>query len=211
MSSIRYALVNPDNPRSVAARARARRWGLFATAFPDLETMNVLDLGGSPRFWRTTPARPAHVTTVNLDPSDPPERWIDHIVGDACTLRLDGYDLVFSNSLLEHVGGHLQRRQLAQRIQAAAPRWWVQTPNRWFPIEPHFVVPGMQFMPTPVRATVAAHWHAGPRRMNKAAARKMVEGIDLIGRRELAGLFPDARIVVERFAGMPKSIIAVRA
>ena len=55
------------------------------------------------------------------------------------------YDVVFSNSLLEHVGGHAQRAALAREVRSLAPRHWVQTPYRYFPLEPHWLFPGMQF------------------------------------------------------------------
>ncbi|HEU5267140.1 MAG TPA: hypothetical protein VFU35_10595, partial [Jatrophihabitans sp.] len=121
------------------------------------------------------------------------------------------FDIVFSNSLLEHVGGHERRRRLAELVTASAPRYWVQTPYRYFPVEPHFVVPGMQFLPLGARAAIAERWHAGPRRLARADALTMVEWIELIGIRQLRSYFPQADIEIERLAGLPKSIIAVKA
>ena len=46
---MRWVLVNPDNPKSVGARMRARRWAMLVAAFPDLEDAKVLDVGGNPR------------------------------------------------------------------------------------------------------------------------------------------------------------------
>lgn len=210
MGKVRYALVNPDNSKSLSAKLRARRWDMFANAFPDLTDARVLDLGGTPKFWRTTPERPAHVTTVNLAAADSPEPWIDHVTGDACEINdLGDFDIVFSNSLIEHVGGHHKRRQLADVVLRSAPRYWVQTPYRYFPVEPHFVVPAMQFLPTGARATIASRWHAGPWHLPREEALEMVMSIELIGIRQLQGYFPSAEIAVERFGGLPKSIIAL--
>lgn len=173
--------------------------------------MRVLDLGGSPRFWRTTPEHPASVTTVNLTPAEPDEPWMAHVVADACEpLGLGYFDLVFSNSLIEHVGGHYRRQRLADVIRSAAPAHWVQTPYRYFPVEPHFVVPAMQFMPLGARTAIASRWHAGPQRRPLVAAEEMVQSIELIGIRQLHSYFPDSRILVERIAGVPKSIVALR-
>jgi hypothetical protein len=208
---VRRALVNPDNPASVSARLRGRRWDLFHASFPELTEMRVLDLGGSPRFWRTAPARPASVTTVNLTPADDDEPWLTHVVADACeSLGLGQFDLVFSNSLIEHVGGHYRRQQLADVVISSAPWFWVQTPYRYFPVEPHFVVPAMQFMPLGLRTAIASRWHAGPQRRSALAAEQMVQSIELIGIRQLRSYFPHSRIVVERVGGLPKSIVATQ-
>ncbi len=207
---MRWVLVNPDNPKSVGARMRARRWAMLVAAFPDLEDAKVLDVGGNPRFWHNAPLHPAHVTTVNLSPAEADDPWLTHVVADACEVgSLGTFDLVFSNSLIEHVGGHQRRLRLAELITASATRYWVQTPYRYCPVEPHFVVPGMQFLPLGTRAAIAARWHAGPRRLDPDEARTMVEWIELIGIRQLRSYFPQARIEIERLGGVPKSIIAV--
>lgn len=203
--------MSPDNPASISARLRGRRWELFHASFPELSELRVLDLGGSPRFWRTTPEHPASVTTVNLTPADDDEPWITHVVADACEpLRLGPFDLVFSNSLIEHVGGHYRRQRLADVISSSAPWFWVQTPYRYFPVEPHFVVPAMQFLPLGARTAIASRWHAGPQRRSVRSAEDMVQSIELIGIRQLRSYFPGSRIVVERVAGVPKSIVALR-
>jgi hypothetical protein len=152
------------------------------------------------------------VTSVNLSPAESDEPWITHVVGDACEIgNIGTFDIVFSNSLIEHVGGHERRLRLAELVTVSAPRYWVQTPYRYFPIEPHFVVPGMQFLPLGARAAIAERWHAGPRRRPPAEALRMVEWIELLGIRQLGSYFPQAQIAIERLAGVPKSIIAVRA
>jgi hypothetical protein len=84
--------------------------------------------------------------------------WVQAISGDACDAREpvggDEFDLVFSNSLIEHLGGHMQRRRFADVVRAMAPRYSVQTPYRYFPVEPHWVLPGMQFLPLSVRSWI---------------------------------------------------------
>src|SRR4051812_48339268 len=82
--TIQRVLTDPNNPASLSARARAKRWNELTRRFPSLGTMRVLDLGGLPDFWRRATVRPAHVTTVNLLPAEAGEPWVDHVVGDAC-------------------------------------------------------------------------------------------------------------------------------
>src|SRR5262245_1233581 len=100
--------------------------------FP-LADMTVVDLGGTPSWWERAPVRPQHVTIVNLTAPEPAPPWITQYQADACTFE-GAFDLVLSNSVLEHVGGHAQRCRFAETVQALAPKHWIQTPYRYFPI-----------------------------------------------------------------------------
>lgn len=133
-----------EGPGSLGTRFRARRWQLFVSLFPELRDMHVIDLGGRPDTWRWAGQPARRVTIVNLEPiTHVPEPWIDTVQGDACELPKEvadaSWDLVYSNSLLEHVGGHYRRMQLAENIEQLASRHWVQTPYRYFPVEPHWL------------------------------------------------------------------------
>lgn len=207
-------LLDTDDPKSFSARARARRWTELLRCFPELSELRVLDLGGLPEFWRTAPVRPARVVTVNLTDADAPEPWLRHVVGDACAPvapRGERFDLVVSNSLLEHVGGHERRRRLAEVVHAAADRHWVQTPNRYFPVEPHWACPGLQFLPVPLRAAVVRRWPLGHARItDRVAATEAVLATELVSACELRLLFPGSRLWRERVAGLTKSLVAVR-
>ena len=83
------------------------------------------------------------------------EAYITAVKGDACDLpellHGENYDFVYSNSLLEHVGGHVQRQKLAESVHSLANRHWIQTPYRYFPIEPHWVFPAFQWLPYEAR------------------------------------------------------------
>lgn len=209
-----------DSPTSLGARARRRRWEVFAARFPDIERMRVVDLGGTVESWRRAPVRPREVVVVNLlEPGDADTSGLTPVLGDACQARgvlsesgVDaGFDLVFSNSLLEHVGGHANRVALAREVRALAPRHWVQTPYRYFPIEPHWVFPLMQFLPVAGRTRVARDWplvHTRP--ASAAEALEDVQWTELIGITELRSYFPESQVVMERMAGLVKSIVAVK-
>lgn len=200
--------------------ARERRMQEFLRRFPQLDSYSVVDLGGVPRFWMQSPTRPAHLVCVNLDPKivvptrdgghDPELDWITCVRADACTYQANPFDLVVSNSLIEHVGGAGPRAQLAKTVRALAHSYWVQTPYRYFPIEPHWMFPGMQFLPLPLRQRVARrHWTVGTR-YSPAYANHEAIWTELIGKTELAQLFPDAEIWSEKLVGLTKSIVAIR-
>lgn len=214
LRSLRFRLV--DSPTSLGGKRRARRAAWLSETFPGLADMTVLDIGGRVASWADAPVRPAHVHLVNLEtpPTDLPD-WAESDQADACDLpaaiRSRRYDLVFSNSVLEHVGGHEQRRRMAAVVRELAPRYWVQTPYRYFPIEPHWVAPGMQFLPVPARVLIARKWPLAytPNKPWEQAMRQVLT-TELVGRTELRYLFPDATIRSERIAGLTKSLIAIR-
>jgi hypothetical protein len=178
--------------------------------------MRVLDLGGTPAYWQKAPVRPGHVVTLNLVAETTSDTWVDARVGDACSppasvLGLRPFDLVVSNSLIEHVGGHVQRQRLAEVIATAAPRHWVQTPYRYFPVEPHWMFPGLQFLPFAARVAVTKTWPMGHRyASNDADAVASVHEVDLLGLRQMRSYFPTSTMWIERLAGAPKSIVAVK-
>jgi hypothetical protein len=206
-----------DAPGSLGESRRSRRWDWLQAAFGAIESMSVIDLGGTVEAWLRAPLRPASVHVVNLEP--PPAggpAWIRADQADACDLpaHISGghYDLVFSNSVIEHVGGHAQRIRFADAVHKLADRHWVQTPYRYFPVEPHWLFPGFQFLPLTVRAEISRRWplvHT-PSTSHEAGLRAAM-GVELLSRAEMAAYFPDSTLQVERLLGLVKSLIAVKA
>lgn len=208
-----------ESPNSLGGKARMRRWAMLEEAIPEVRAMRLLDLGGTVESWRRSPVKPAHVTVLNLyEPGDSEDDSILPLVGDACdaaaVLASAGvaadFDVVFSNSLLEHVGGHARRVALANQVRQLAPHHWIQTPYRYFPVEPHWLFPAMQFMPAAVRVKIATHWplvHTRP--SNVQDARREVLWTELVSRTEMRDYFPDSIILDEKMLGITKSIIAV--
>jgi hypothetical protein len=208
-----------DSPTSLGAKARMRRWEMFRDAFPRIEDQRLLDLGGTVESWRRAPVRPRHVTVLNLfEPGESNEDWIVPVTGDACSAAdaladakvETNFDVVFSNSLIEHVGGHARRQELARQVNQLAPHHWVQTPYRYFPLEPHWLFPGMQFMPAAARVKIATHWplvHTKP--ANSDDARNEVLWTELVSITEMRDYFPTSTIRHERVLGITKSITAI--
>jgi hypothetical protein len=207
-----------EAPGSLGDRARGRRWAALDAAFPDLARMRVIDLGGRADMWLRAPVRPARVHLVNLEKQ--PDELPGWITAEVRDLIADGpgeaegeagaYDLAFSNSVIEHVGGFAHREAFARAVRALAPQHWIQTPYRYFPVEPHFLFPGFQFLPLTVRAEVLRRWplvHSRPDTRQRAL--EIALSVELLSRTELRVLFPDSEIIAERVAGLPKSLIAV--
>jgi hypothetical protein len=201
---------------SLSARARARRWRQLADTFPRIGEMTVLDIGGDARAWRMSGIRPAHVTLLNVTEQQAPveEEWMTALVGDACDpgAGLPEADLVYSNSVIEHVGGHWRRQRFAEAVRGRAGRYWVQTPSRYFPIEPHFMLPWSQHLPYALQRRLIAGWPLGNYAAMSDPDRALESALDieLLSRSQMRFYFPDAEIRSERVLGLTKSFIAVK-
>ncbi len=99
---------------------------------------------------------------------------------------------------------------MANEVRRVGSRYFIQTPNRYFPVEPHFLVPGFQFLPLEAKVWLSTHFQLGwrPKYADRVEAGKEVARISLLTQRQLAQLFPEASLYTERFAGMPKSFVA---
>ncbi len=136
---------------------------------------------------------------VGLDARPQPDYPGRLVVADARAMPFADaeFDVAYCNSLIEHVEP-TDRSLVAAEIRRVARRWFVQTPNLWFPIDPHTLLPGYQFLPAAVQRRLAVI----------GASAGDHERIRLIDAAELRRLFPDAGIVRERFGPLTKSLIA---
>ena len=178
-------------------------------------SLRVVDLGGSPHFWQII-SRQFHknwtITTVNLTrQAEADFKICNQIVGDATRFTdFSGYDLIFSNSMIEHVGGWAAKRRLAKNILASGKPYFVQTPNFWFPIEPHFLFPYFQILPNSFQTWLLCNFNIGWfKRMTYDEAKEVLDYTVLLNRRDMRELFPAARIISERVLGLPKSFVAL--
>jgi SAM-dependent methyltransferase len=212
-------LADNRDPRSLASRFRRRRFELFTSLLRPLpRPVRILDVGGVERFWSNMGAADSEgleILLLNVNPQTPRAGNIGAVMADARDMSAfgdDEFDVVFSNSAIEHVGDFDDQRQVAAEIRRVGRRYFVQTPNRYFPLEPHFLTPGFQFLPLRARVGLVrrlplGHYRAMP---DEAEARRAVAEIRLLGLRELRSLFPDATVHRERVLGLTKSFVAYR-
>ena len=206
-----------------ANRFRQNRLNRFLAVVDDViatkGTCRILDVGGKAAYWLGLEPlwrdRKCHITLVNLESETVPDERFSSVAGDACDLgQFDAsqFDLVHSNSVIEHVGLWRDQWKMAQEIRRVAPRYFVQTPNYWFPVEPHLRMPVMHWLPEPWRVAIVMRRACGfyPRARSADEARRILDDAHLIDARAMAELFPDATIERERFAGFTKSLIAIR-
>lgn len=210
-------LADNSDPASLAVKLRARRFHFFLDLLESVPApVRVLDVGGTPQFWGTMPRQGRErlrITIVNLVREPAHAAGIETVVGDARDLSQfrDGeFDVVFSNSVIEHMGTFAAQTRMANEVRRVGKRYFVQTPNLFFPLEPHFLMPGFQFFPLGMRAWMVSKFNVGWYRRipDVKQARAEVEGVRLLSRAGLRRLFPEARIYEERFAGLVKSFVA---
>jgi len=202
---------------SLARHMRTRRFAFFRSLVDPLpRPLEILDVGGTQNFWETMefvdPAT-ARITILNLDAPEPRHGNVTTLAGDACRMPMfdDGrFDVVFSNSVIEHVGDHAAQAAMAREIQRVGRRYFVQTPNLGFPIEPHFMFPWFQFLPLAAQVWLLMHFDLtfGGKIADRAEAEATARGVRLLGAKEFAALFPGAEIYRERVLGLTKSFTA---
>jgi hypothetical protein len=214
-----FAAADNRNPQSLASQMRRQRTALFAQLLaPFPEPVRVLDIGGTPSFWLnnapTLPKR-CQFTLLNLEAADTAGLADARcVVGDARRTSFADleFDVVFSNSVIEHVGALYDQLAMAREVRRVARAYFVQTPNRYFPLEPHFLFPFWQFLPLWFRAALHRRAKLGwmHRQPDDLLARADVEQVRLLNRREMNRLFPDATIQDETLGPFTKSLIAIR-
>lgn len=174
-------------------------------------TTCVLDVGGYLMNWTFLEQQPKLVL-LNLTNESRRERAVGYVQGNGLYLPFADkcFDLVYSNSVIEHVGGWEQQMQLASEIRRCGRSYYVQTPYRWFFFEPHLLTPFVHWFPPPIRKNLfRASWRfilAKPTKVEE----EDLSTIRLLSETQMRALFPDAQIWKESFLGMTKSLIAVR-
>jgi Methyltransferase domain len=205
------------NPASLANQFRHRRFQLARRLLDSVpRPWRILDIGGTDNFWNQmgSPDQAGdELILLNLEPMPVSKGTRRSVVGNAAHLdqyRDEEFDIVFSNSVIEHLGSLEEQRRMAAEVRRVGRRYFVQTPHRYFPIEPHFLFPGFQFLPLALRVWLVRHVALGwyPVSPDREAARRAVEEIRLVSRREMEEFFPGATIYEEKLLGMTKSFVA---
>jgi len=207
-ATARTALTRWARESPTVERWRRSRYQRFVTLCGLCPDERILDVGAGwgsslERFNRANP-----IVAVDLYPTA--SEWCAQ--DNVTVMQADGthlpfadreFPVVFSNSVIEHVPPRLQAA-FAAEIRRVSDRYFVQTPNRWFPIEPHYQFPFFQFLPRRARQSLNRRFTLG------WLPRGQWEEITLLSARDLRRLFPDAEIHRERLLGVTKSLMAVR-
>jgi len=156
-----------------------------------------------------------NLTAVNLSADDiraikKHYPQVNAVIADACRLPWPDkyFDIVYSNAVIEHIGDYDRQRQMANEIMRVGKRWFVATPNRWFPFEFHIRLPFITWLPGSVYL-----WIGRIVRYNHVRKKYMFgikcDGIRLLSARQLSRIFPGSEIIKQRITFMPETLIAV--
>jgi hypothetical protein len=183
----------------LAARARRRRADLYRRTMRPSADDAVVDVGCGPSGLAAFEpgARITGVDRRNRPGYAGPNRRFIRADARALPFADREFDIAYSNSLIEHIDPQ-DRPRVAAELRRVADRYFVQTPNRWFPIDPHTLLPFFHLLPRALRRRL---WRYG-------VSRDPFEDIRLIGARELRRLFPDTVIIRERVGPLVKSLVA---
>ncbi len=206
MTTTRYRALGWIAP--IHKRFRNQKLDLFFEIAGNNPGGRLLDIGGwigvAGEFLRLHSSFP-EVSVVNLERPNvsgatQKNLWI--ILADGCYLpfRSRAYDWVFSNAVIEHVGDWQRQKLFADEIRrVSAKGYFVATPNRYFPIEPHTLLPFYQFLPVEIQRRVVRF---APGYLTR------YEQIELLSKRQLRLLFPEAKIVDVGFPLIGNSLVA---
>jgi SAM-dependent methyltransferase len=179
----------------VSLRSRERKLRLFLDLYRPGPETRVLDVGvtdapfgggSTDNFFEALYPWPAQITAVGhtgLERFAAAFPAVSVVRADGRELPFgDGeFDLGFSNAVVEHVaGGRAGQRQFVEELCRVAARVFVTTPNRWFPLEVHTLLPLVHWLPAGARARVIP----------------FDDVLDPLGPKAFASLFPyDVRVL----------------
>lgn len=219
--------------RRVRTASRNRRSALFRSLFELGPQTRILDLGGSNgahvhSLLAGTSVKPENVYVADVD--QPAVRTAARRFGfvpvplgaDAQLPFGDAYfDVVLCSSVLEHVTipedeiwrerstarfqqrARQRQRLFAREIERVACGYFVQVPNRWFPIETHTWLPFVGYLSRPWQLRVIGM-------SNRFWIKKTAPNFYLPTAADMCSYFPAARLIREQVGGMTKSLIMVK-
>lgn len=220
--SIFKFLVNHNKKGSLVNQFRQKRFDYLKNRIELLiqkDPFKILDIGGDIQYWKHIgwqhPACQIHL--LNLYASEIPTTEINKftsVIGNGLSLdyQRGEVDLIFSNSVIEHVGSYENQLIFANEIRRVSDKYIVQTPSLWFPLEPHSLLPLFQFLPHSIRALLIMTFNINyfPKAKTYKEAIIVSHSTLMFTQKRFKQLFPDAEIQVERFLGIPKSYTAIK-
>ncbi len=213
--------LNPLSDKSLNQRFRAKRFKFFSALLYTVKSnkpLNILDVGRRENYWERmsySDNNNVHITLLNLEKVITKNNNFTSIKGDASDLSLfkdKEFDIVYSNSAIEHLFSKANQKKMADEARRVGKCYYIQTPNFYFPIEPHWLFPFFQFLPFNVRVFLTRNLNLGhyKKAVNKEEAVQRINEVKLLTELEMKELFPDGKVYKEILFGLTKSITMYR-
>ncbi|MFN3996751.1 methyltransferase domain-containing protein [Algoriphagus sp.] len=219
MTFINDLFASSDHPKSLGAKFRANRLRkfekLFFRNFNPEKPILILDVGGTDYFWKKSqiPNIPGvRITLLNLRLEKTTHPHINSVIGDATDMTEftdKQFDLVFSNSVIEHLYTFGNQRKMANEIQRVGRKYFIQTPNKYFPVEAHYALPFAQYLPKSLLFMLLTKTKLSRfKRWKPQDAQQYLNEIRLLNAAEMKRLFPASKLLKETILGLTKSLTA---
>lgn len=121
------------------------------------------------------------------------------IQGDVCNLPFkdNSFDIIFSNAVIEHVGNSERQMEFAKEIMRVGKKWFVTTPNRFFPFELHVYLPFIHYFPQKIQKYIMENIYPGE-----------TWNVNLLTASKTRNLFQGSTIVKQKITIWSETIIA---
>lgn len=198
---------------NIAGRKKFYRAFLDAMA-PTAET-TILDVGVTPdqtaadsNFFEKWYPHPERITATSIENASHLEETHPGLTfvrtsGDSLPFEDGQFDIAFSTAVIEHVGDREHQRRFLAELLRVSKRFFLTTPNRWYPVELHTYVPFLHWLPQ-------HHHQRALVRLGKEDW-ATTENLNLLDRKELLALFPpgvDPTVSGVRLFGLRSNLIA---
>lgn len=209
-------IANNQDKKSLSSQMRLIRYNYFISLVNNLpKPVNVLDVGGTQEYWQAMGLEDDQIkiTLLNLTHQKVTSPNFISEIGDATNLSTyndNSFDIVFSNSVIEHLFTFENQKKMAKEVCRVGKYHFIQTPNYFFPIEPHFLFPGFQFLPKMLRVLLIKNFNLGHvnKKVNWRDAKNQIDEICLLTEGKMEQLFPEDFLWKENYYGFTKSFVA---
>jgi hypothetical protein len=212
-------------------KIREKRNSLFNETFKIDNNTKILDLGGGNggyitslvinKYWK-------NITVADIDKellNKARSRGLKTILlNQTCDLPFkdQSFDIIFCNSVLEHVTINKEeiwncfdsrrfyiesmRNQIkfSNEIRRVAKSYFLQTPNKYFPLESHTWLPFVQYYPRKFQIFII-------KLLNKIWFKKTKPDWNLLNFKDIKYLFPNDLIYKDKILGMIKSFVVIKS
>lgn len=210
-----WAFSDSSVQNSLGNDFRQKRMALFKNHLQQLKKpIKILDVGGYEDFWVNAGLANVsgiHITILNLEMRKSNYTNFEIIKGDGTNLsdfKNNSFDIGFSNSVIEHLYSREQQKKMAEEIVRVGRYHYVQTPNKYFFIEPHYLLPYFQFTPKNFRYFILTKTKLSRfKKWSHKEAQQYLDEILLLSKKDMIALFPSSKLTKEKFMGMTKSFV----